>query len=82
MPNCSLNYIVETREAEIPGKNGRRKDIIGVESWRYIGFGWGHPGGSVVEHLPLAQVVIPGSGVNLTLGPPQGASLSLWVFHE
>ena len=51
----------------------------------------GHLSGSMVEHLPLAQVMILGSWDRVpTLGSPQGACFSLClclcltpcVFHE
>ena len=52
---------------------------------------WGHMGGSVVERLPLAQVVISGSGIkshirllagSLLLTLPMSLPLSVCVFHE
>ena len=51
----------------------------------------GHLGGSVVEHLPLAQGVIPGSGMeayvglpawSLLLPLPVSLPLSVCVSHE
>ena len=45
----------------------------------------GHLGGSVVECLPWAQVVIPqGPGIKSCIGLPAGAyvTASLSVFHE
>ena len=35
----------------------------------------GHLGGSVVEHLPLAQVVILGPGIKSCIGVPSGSLL-------
>ena len=47
----------------------------------------GHLGGSVVEHLPLAQVLIPGSDQVPQQAPQKepaspSMSLPLYVFHE
>ena len=39
----------------------------------------GHLGGSVVEHLPLAQVVIPGPGIKSHFGLPVGKLPSLFL---
>ena len=47
----------------------------------------GHLGGSVVEHLPLAQGVILGSCIGLPVGSlllplPMSLHLSLCISHE
>ena len=38
-------------------------------------FGKGHLGGSAVEDLPLAQGMIPGSGIESHIGLPAGSLL-------
>ena len=52
---------------------------------------WGRLGGSVVECLPLVQVVIPGPGIKSRVGFPTGslllplpvsASLSLFLINK
>ena len=48
--------------------------------WSLCGSIW-HLGGSVVEHLPLAQVVIQGSWDRVpALGSPQGSCFSLCLY--
>ena len=42
----------------------------------------GHLDGSVVEHLPLAQTVIPGSCIRLPASPSAYISPALYVSHE
>ena len=47
----------------------------------------GHPGGSAVEHLPSAQGVTPGPGIESHIGLPAGSLLlplpvSLPLSHE
>ena len=50
-----------TEKASIQEKNGEDMQIGADKEW-------GHLGGSAVEHLPLAQDVIPRSGIESHIG--------------